>query len=221
MLRGIRRSQGGSLARPQRPPLTLSHLRVLHEYLHRAYAPNDAMMLWAAFTSAFFGLLRSSEFTAPSSSSILPSTLMFYHVTFTYAPHTARLFLPMSKTDPYGSGASVILFALNSPFCPVSALATFYRAHPTSRGPLFTFAAGGFLTRSHVAAVLAVVFPSQPALNTHSFRIGGASALAAAGVPDYIIQAMGRWTSDSFLRYVRLSPPSLREYQHRMHGDSV
>ena len=39
----------------------------------------------------------------------------------------------------------------------------------------------------------------------HSLRIGGASAMAAAGLPDYLIQKMGRWKSLAFLMYIRLS----------------
>ena len=31
--------------------------------------------------------------------------------------------------------------------------------------------------------------------STHSFRIRGASLLAAANVPDYVIQRIGRWKS--------------------------
>ena len=34
----------------------------------------------------------------------------------------------------------------------------------------------------------------------------GASAAAAAGIPYFVIQALGRWKSDSFKRYIRLSP---------------
>ena len=41
--------------------------------------------------------------------------------------------------------------------------------------------------------------------STHSMRIGGASILAAAGVPDYIIQLAGRWKSLAFLQYIRLA----------------
>ena len=36
-------------------------------------------------------------------------------------------------------------------------------------------------------------------------RIGGASILAAAGVPDYIIQLAGRWKSLAFLQHIRLA----------------
>ena len=217
MLRGIRRSQGGHLSRAPRSPITLAHLDVIREYLQRSYAPRDALMLWAALTSAFFGLLRSSEFTAPSASSAIPSTLMYHHISFSSSSRAACLFLPMSKTDPFGSGARVWLYEHQSPCCPVAALVTYYCHHPTRRGPFFTFQDGGFLTRSHVASLLTVTFPSQPTLNTHSFRIGGASALAAAGVPDYIIQSLGRWTSDSFLRYIRLPRNAVRRYQLRMY----
>jgi len=42
-------------------------------------------------------------------------------------------------------------------------------------------------------------------ISSHSLRIGGASALAAAGVPDYLIMDMGRWRSLTFLTYVRRS----------------
>lgn len=53
---------------------------------------------------------------------------------------------------------------------------------------------------------LAVAYGLDPRrVSSHSLRIGGASALAAAGVPDYVIQDMGRWKSLAFLTYVRKS----------------
>jgi hypothetical protein len=39
----------------------------------------------------------------------------------------------------------------------------------------------------------------------HSGRIGGATALAASGLPDSAIKAAGRWKSNAFERYVRPS----------------
>ena len=44
--------------------------------------------------------------------------------------------------------------------------------------------------------------------HTHSLRIGVASMLAAAQVPDYMIQKLGRWKSVAFLEYIRLSKRS-------------
>ncbi len=39
--------------------------------------------------------------------------------------------------------------------------------------------------------------------SSHSLRIGGASVMAAAGLPDYVIQLIGRWKSLAFLTYIR------------------
>ena len=40
----------------------------------------------------------------------------------------------------------------------------------------------------------------------HSLRAGGATALAEAGIPPHIIQAIGRWSSDAFQIYIRRHP---------------
>ena len=46
-------------------------------------------------------------------------------------------------------------------------------------------------------------------VHSHSVRSGGATVLAAAQVPDYVIMAMGGWTSTVYLQYMR---PSLQLY---------
>ncbi|KAF9224483.1 hypothetical protein BS17DRAFT_641968, partial [Gyrodon lividus] len=40
-----------------------------------------------------------------------------------------------------------------------------------------------------------------PAITGHSFRIGGTTELLLTGVPPDIVKALGRWSSDAFLRY--------------------
>jgi len=40
-------------------------------------------------------------------------------------------------------------------------------------------------------------------LGTHSIRAGAAMAMYLAGVPVFVIMLVGRWASDSFLRYIR------------------
>jgi hypothetical protein len=47
--------------------------------------------------------------------------------------------------------------------------------------------------------------PLLQRFRTHSPRIGGASALANKGAPDYVIQRLGRWKSLAFLDYLRLA----------------
>jgi len=51
-------------------------------------------------------------------------------------------------------------------------------------------------------------FHSDPTqISTKSLRAAGATMLAAAGLPDYVIMKAGRWRSHGFLKYVRLSTP--------------
>ena len=40
-------------------------------------------------------------------------------------------------------------------------------------------------------------------ISSHSLRIGGATAMAAAGMSEYKIKQMGGWKSDVFLDYAR------------------
>ena len=51
----------------------------------------------------------------------------------------------------------------------------------------------------------------QGNFTSHSFRVGAASTAAALGTPDYMIRAMGRWNSDAYLLYVRLSRDKLAD----------
>ena len=81
----------------------------------------------------------------------------------------------------------------------------FLLAKPRS-GPLFYFQSGRFLTRSSVTHLLqdsarSAGLPNEN-LKGHSFRIGAASA-AAAGLPDWLIKMLGRWSSDCYQLYIR------------------
>ena len=75
------------------------------------------------------------------------------------------------------------------------------------KGPLFYFQSGRLLTRSSVICLLrdAARHAGLPyhSLKGHSFRIGAASTAAAAGLPDWLIKAMGRWSSDCYQLYIR------------------
>ena len=81
LLRGIRRSQGNSLIKERRQPITVQHMLVLNRHLAICYPNNDGVMLWSACTMAFFGMLRSAEYTAPYVSSFSATTLLFGDVT--------------------------------------------------------------------------------------------------------------------------------------------
>ena len=56
-----------------------------------------------------------------------------------------------------------------------------------------------------MVAFLRIALPGAININTHSFRIGGASAALSAGASDALIRIMGRWSSDAYNRYIRIS----------------
>ena len=75
--------------------------------------------------------------------------------------------------------------------------------------PLFRHAVGTAFTRADVSSVVKELMASiglDPArFGTHSLRIGGATAALAAGVQPTLIRVAGRWSSDIYRIYCRLS----------------
>ena len=120
------------------------------------------------------------------------------------------LHLKTSKTDPFRQGITVRIEANNTFLCPVNALRHYVASHPNPQGPLFVFKNGTFLTRADVNALLKSTTNGAANVSSHSLRIGAASTAAAMGCPKYLIQSMGRWSSDCFRRYIRISDSTLR-----------
>ena len=115
--------------------------------------------------------------------------------------------LKFSKTDQFGKGCTVVLARSDDLLCPVSALMSYLRLRGGSQGPLFKFSIGDCLTKSRMNNRLQHVFKSCGWPKTfilHSFRVGAATTAALLGFPDYLIQALGRWTSDACKLYIKL-----------------
>ena len=161
-------------------------------------------MLRAVVCVAFFGLLRCSEFVSPTQRTWDPSvTLSVRDVSF--RDGGLALTLRRSKTDPFQAGSVIFLVPLRGRLCPVRALHKYVNLRGLDPGPLFVLQDGRFLTRQFLCALLDAALPGAVNLNTHSFRIGGATAAARAGLPDSLIQLLGRWKSNAFKKYIRAS----------------
>ena len=50
----------------------------------------------------------------------------------------------------------------------------------------------------------------------HSFRIGAATSCAKRGIEDHLIQSLGRWRSNSYKTYVRVSKNAIKNAQNKM-----
>ena len=79
-------------------------------------------------------------------------------------------------------------------------------------GPLFCWPDGSSLTvsevRDWVKKVAAAAGRDPARFGAHSLRIGGATAALAAGVTPALIRLMGRWSSDIYQIYCRMSVES-------------
>lgn len=227
-LKGIRRAQGDS-TRP-RLPITTTILKLLKSRLHASSIPyHDKRMLWAAFCTAFYGFLRSSEFTSPSPSAFdINQTLLRSDIDL--QERRCLLKLKASKTDPFRRGTTVTLTSITSSTCPVTALRNYVTAamctasHPPET-PLFHFQDGRFLTRHNlvesIRALLATSGIPSHHYASHSFRIGAATSAAAAGIPDWLIQTLGRWTSQCYQLYIRTPGSVIQDSFQQMASASV
>ena len=187
-------------------PITVPDLHRLHHYIiSQPISTHDKHLLWAASTLAFFGLLRSSEYTSVYTHQFLPQhTLISSNVGFAGDYSYMTVHIQSSKTDPFRDGCTIRVGATGNFLCPVSAMYNFIHQSTFISGPLFTYSDGSYLTRNRVALMLRSCF-GNCRINTHSFRIGGASTMASAGIPDSTIMIMGRWSSNAYQQYLRLS----------------
>ena len=120
-------------------------------------------------------------------------------------PVTVRVSLKRSKTDQFGRGVQVFMGATGDELCPVEAIVAYARKRGVALGLPLTkarFVEGVKSTLSRAGV------PSE-GYSGHSFRIGAATTAARAGIQDSAIQAMGRWASSAFLRYIRTPRESL------------
>ena len=122
----------------------------------------------------------------------------------------------MSKTDPFREGVRIKITVLDHYLCPVHALANYMVRRGNGPGPFFIFQNGAFLTRGRIVDLLHRALPDVLNINTHSFRRGGATALAAAGMPAHIIMIMGRWKSDAFAKYIEIPDDYIANAHHSM-----
>lgn len=218
LLRAIRRVQGANFRRPQRNPITVQHLHLIcHRLQFLQYNNFQRLALWSAATTAFFGLLRCSEYTCQFPTSFNPSTdLRYSNVTISSNLTIMIIRIRASKTDPFRLGCNIRVGATGDRCCPVRAMSRYLSVHPMPMGPLFIFSSHRFITRIDIVNMLGRCLPGVPNINTHSFRIGGASAAASAGITDSTIQILGRWSSDAYRRYLRLSNASVMDLSIRM-----
>jgi site-specific recombinase XerD len=153
--------------------------------------------------------LRCGEFADKDSSYLKISDIAFENDNSNFT-----LNLASSKTDVFREGVKVIITANNSLVCPVHYMRQ-YRdlrlcAGAKPHDPVFLNSHGSVLTMGYFVRNLKKILQKtghdSHLYTGHSFRIGAATKATRVGIPDHLIQTLGRWSSDSYLRYIRVDP---------------
>ena len=217
VLRGIKREQARAPnpapSQRSRLPITPTLLRsIWHSWPDRLLV-HDKVMLWAAFTTCFFGFMRSGELCIHDSTKGFDETT---DLTFTDVavdnyqnPYLIRIHLKSSKTDPFCKGTDILLGRTRDELCPVAAMLQWLVRIGNAPGPLFLFALGAPLTRPRLVSSLRSIITQMGGVasgfSDHSFRSDAATTAAQLNIPDSQIKLLGRWKSSAFQRY--LKPP--------------
>ena len=69
---------------------------------------------------------------------------------------------------------------------------------------------------SIVKGILARLSLSEGNYNTHSFRIGAATAAMEAQIPEAHIKMLGRWRSDAYQLYIRTPAEELAKLSRKL-----
>ncbi|XP_066275785.1 integrase/recombinase xerD homolog [Branchiostoma lanceolatum] len=180
--------------------------------------PYDRLVMQAAFLVAFFGFLRVGEFTCDSWKQFKQDLhLQWQDITFVpnvYQPNYVQILIKGSKTDPGRKGVPIVLGQTYTALCPVKAMRELFLSRWHKQGPLFRFRSGAFLTRVKLTKIM------REALNmlginasqyvSHSFRKGAATTAAEKGLPSWLIQILGRWSSECYKLYISLATDRLK-----------
>ncbi len=204
VLKGVQRQQA-SRPKLKRMPITTSII----ERIRVAYRPMtlDEACVMAAMSTATAGMLRGKEFAAvPRELDRVPLMRDLALTT-----NSATLRLRVSKTDPYGKGSTVRIAQPAAVKDLHLYLSMRTDLHPSN--PLFALSSGAPLSLRKVMATLRLLLAragiDAGGWRGFSFRRGGATSLAEAGVPDRLIKELGRWRSWIYSIYIETNEHQL------------
>ena len=207
-----------------REPITFKILYAMCQLLRAgAFNSHTDEMLMCVFQMSFFGFLRCAEFTIRNNSDHGSNIVRIQDIVFSSNTESYTLFLRGSKTDSFRQGVPILICS-NHVLCPVSSMRNFIarrlRQGASQNSPLFQDYDNSILTRfrfiSYLRHLLVRMGLDEKSYGGHSFRIGAATAAGAAGIEDHMIQTLGRWSSDCYVRYIKISRNSISKAQAAM-----
>lgn len=187
--------------------LALPDIQLLLDRYEASTAHDDQLFLSMLLT-AFCGLMRLGELVFPDNSDLHDWRKIARRSTVSTAVDGYEFTLPAHKADRFFEGNRVLIlgeqFGLPTRLLFLRYLKSRDTLFPLA-SPLWLTAAGSVPTRTFFLARLRTVLADR-SVGSQSLRAGGATTLAEHGAAPHVIQAAGRWASDTFQIYIRKHP---------------
>jgi len=220
-LNGVKNLAPDSSFVRQRLPVTTEMLHVLARSLSTSN-PLDTAILCCALV-AFWGQCRIGELLCNSQSDISSSNVpRRTNITHSSQKGVSSVTIHLPRTKTHRHGDDVVIAHQVGAIDPILALKRHLSVNmTTSSSSLFAYN-----SPSGVRMLSKSVFISRcndiwgkhgyKRITGHCFRIGGTTEFLLAGVHPSIVKIMGRWSSDSFLRYWRALERLVPAYASRI-----
>ena len=228
-----------AVRRPRRLGVTVGMLKWIGVHLQAGGDAHgdlkvDCRMLQAALLTAWFYMLRAREFTDSSGVDMemivrgQDIQLSVQGQKVEEGAEEATLQFRKTKADQEAFGTCKTMLKTDvEHVCVVTALEKFkevaprrFHGGPEAHLPLFRWSSGPLLKRLEVQNILQKAAKSTglPAerFQSHSLRIGGASALYQATGEVEVVKRTGRWTSSAVQRYLHDSGDVLKGLSKKM-----
>jgi hypothetical protein len=193
-------------------PLRPCHLLAFLEKAHSTRDYDDFLFA-VILACAFYACHRAGELVIKNDPDLFDWRKIIKRNSLTFPEGRAGYILPYSKTDRFYRGTH-ILFARQSVASPVfllKAYATRRDAFHGANAALFIRRDGSLPTRAWFDSKFFSLLDRS--FGGHSPRAGGATFYSSLGLSEDIIQAIGRWTSQSWKIYIRDNPTVRAELQ--------
>jgi hypothetical protein len=217
LLKGLKRLQGTI---ETKRPVTPEMMRYIKTCLD--FSVLREVFVWAGLTLGFSFLLRASEYVGETEETFDNHKVMRRKdVVFRRGGKVTNnldvadevdITIRASKTDQYGEGVRRSLKRTGGYLCVVTALINLFKATQSITNdttPLLLLPSGYMISRSSISDLLKRAARdlghTDIGISSHSLRGGGATALYAANYTIDEICFFGRWSSNSWLRYVKMS----------------
>ena len=196
-----------------RLPITLNILhRILDSASHITGSQYRITLFRAMCSLAFFAFLRVGEITATRASA---PPLQIHQLTKLLNPAREVVGIKLTFHDfkhNYNQRPFSLVVNRQDNHCPVQLILDYLALRGNAAGAIFLTIQGTPVPRVLFADLLCQTIKycglDPSCYKGHSFRIGAASYAADRGFSDAQIRIQGRWKSNAFLKYIRVSTVS-------------